>query len=167
MIVLWAHEAAFHDGADDSWYPFSSKIPSLLCSERRGGRTWFVIVTALYSYLPCICICYAVRGKEANTWFVFVTALYLYLHSICDVQREGKGWVLAGGGGEDLRGHPLQTTRKVPQRLSMKKKAVWPSFFRPWVYGHFSPTVLPAVCHLLHTSPYLRPSERANPVKVK
>ena len=38
---------------------------------------------------------------------------------------------------------------------------------RPWVYGQFSPTVLPAVCHLLHTTPYLRPSERANPVKVK
>ena len=37
---------------------------------------------------------------------------------------------------------------------------------RPWVYGQFSPTVLPAVCHLLHTSPYLRPAERANPVKV-
>ena len=37
---------------------------------------------------------------------------------------------------------------------------------RPWVYGQFSPTVLPAVCHLLQTSPYLRPAERANPVKV-
>ena len=42
----------------------------------------------------------------------------------------------------------------------------WVDIFRPWVYGQFSPTVLPAVCHLLHTAPYLRPAERSNPVKV-
>ena len=42
----------------------------------------------------------------------------------------------------------------------------WVDIFRPWVYGQFSPTVLPAVCHLLQTAPYLRPAERSNPVKV-
>ena len=105
--------------------PFQARSHLCCALSGRGGRTFFVFVTALYSYLPCIFICYAARGKEANTWFVFVTALYLYLHSICDVQREGKGWVLAGEGGEDLCRHPLQTTGKVPQKLSIKKKAVW------------------------------------------
>ena len=37
---------------------------------------------------------------------------------------------------------------------------------RPWVYGQFSATVLPAACHLLATSS-LRAAERSNPVKVR
>ena len=37
---------------------------------------------------------------------------------------------------------------------------------RPWVFGQFQDSVLPAVCHLLDNISYLRDSERADAVKV-
>jgi transglutaminase 1 len=37
---------------------------------------------------------------------------------------------------------------------------------RPWVYGHFRDTVLPAVCHIMDKSSRIRDADRGDPVKV-
>ena len=80
-------------------------------------------------------------------------------------QWKREGWVPDGGGGKDLRRDSFETSRQVFSN-GLNDVFIKLQLSRPWVYGQFSPTVLPAVCHLLHTSPYLRPAERANPVKV-
>ena len=81
-------------------------------------------------------------------------------------QWKREGWVPGGGGGKDLRRDSFETSRQVFFKYGLNVVFIKLQLCRPWVYGQFSPTVLPAVCHLLHTSPYLRPAERANPVKV-